>query len=50
MENEKRERPTPSLVPDVATLERRLAGLAVVKYRAGEIVLTAFKDERAAFP
>jgi CRP-like cAMP-binding protein len=33
--------PMPSLIPDFATLERRLAGLPLVKYRAGEIVLTA---------
>jgi CRP-like cAMP-binding protein len=31
----------PSLLPDFATLERSLAGLPVVKHRAGEIVLTA---------
>ena len=31
----------PSLIPDVATLERRLAGLPVAKHRAGEAVLTA---------
>jgi CRP-like cAMP-binding protein len=31
----------PSLIPNFATLERRLAGLPVVKHRAGEIVLTA---------
>jgi CRP-like cAMP-binding protein len=31
----------PSLIPDVATLERRLAGLPVVKHRAREVVLTA---------
>src|SRR5438132_240216 len=30
-----------SLIPDFATLERRLAGLAVVQHRAREIVLTA---------
>jgi CRP/FNR family transcriptional regulator, cyclic AMP receptor protein len=39
--NRQRERPMPSLIPDVATLERRLAGLPVVKHRAGEVVLTA---------
>jgi CRP-like cAMP-binding protein len=31
----------PSLIPDFATLERRLADLAVVKHRAREVVLTA---------
>jgi CRP/FNR family cyclic AMP-dependent transcriptional regulator len=31
----------PSLIPDFATLERRLAGLPVVKHRAREVVLTA---------
>src|SRR6266436_9271866 len=31
----------PSLIPDFATVERRLAGLPVVKHRAGEVVLTA---------
>jgi signal-transduction protein with cAMP-binding, CBS, and nucleotidyltransferase domain len=31
----------PSLIPDVATFEKRLAGLPVVKHRAGEVVLTA---------
>jgi len=31
----------PSLIPDFATLETRLAGLPVVKHRAGEVVLTA---------
>jgi hypothetical protein len=31
----------PSLIPDFATLERRLAGLPVVKHRAQEVVLTA---------
>jgi CRP-like cAMP-binding protein len=31
----------PSLILDVATFERRLAGLPVVKHRAGEVVLTA---------
>ena len=31
----------PSLIPDVAALERRLAGLPVAKHRAGEAVLTA---------
>ena len=31
----------PSLVPDFATLERRLAGLPVVKHGAREVVLTA---------
>src|SRR5262249_15375636 len=37
----KRERPMPSRVPDFATLERRLAGLPVVKHPAREVVLTA---------
>ena len=41
VENRKRERPMPSLIPDVATLERRLAGLPVAKHRAREVVLTA---------
>src|SRR3974390_445153 len=41
VENRKRERPMPSLISDVATLERRLAGLPVAKHRAGEAVLTA---------
>jgi CRP/FNR family transcriptional regulator, cyclic AMP receptor protein len=31
----------PSLIPDFATFERRLAGLPVVKHRAREVVLTA---------
>jgi signal-transduction protein with cAMP-binding, CBS, and nucleotidyltransferase domain len=31
----------PSLIPDFATLERRLADLPVVKHRAREVVLTA---------
>ena len=31
----------PSLIPDFATFERRLAGLPVVKHGAGEVVLTA---------
>jgi CRP/FNR family cyclic AMP-dependent transcriptional regulator len=31
----------PSLIPDFATLERRLAGLPLVKHRAREVVLTA---------
>jgi CRP/FNR family transcriptional regulator, cyclic AMP receptor protein len=31
----------PSLIPDFATLEMRLAGLPVVKHRAREVVLTA---------
>src|SRR5262249_60315694 len=31
----------PSLIPDFATLEGRLAGLPVVKHRAREVVLTA---------
>jgi CRP/FNR family transcriptional regulator, cyclic AMP receptor protein len=31
----------PSLIPDVATFERRLEGLPVVKHRAREVVLTA---------
>ncbi|HMF22169.1 MAG TPA: Crp/Fnr family transcriptional regulator [Pseudolabrys sp.] len=31
----------PSLVPDAAVFERRLAGLPVVKYAAREVVLTA---------
>src|SRR5499425_3765270 len=39
--NRKRERPMPSLIPDFATLERRLAGLPVVKHRAREVVLAA---------
>jgi CRP/FNR family transcriptional regulator, cyclic AMP receptor protein len=39
--NRKRERPMPSLIPDFATLERRLAGLPVVKHRAWEAVITA---------
>jgi len=30
-----------SLIPDAAALERRLAGLPVVKHRAGEAILTA---------
>ena len=30
-----------SLIPDFATLERRLAGLPVVKHRAWEAVITA---------
>src|SRR5262249_61986742 len=38
--NQKRERPMPSLIPDFATLERRLAGSPVVKHRAREVVLT----------
>ena len=31
----------PSLVPDIATVVRRLAGLPVVKHRAQEVVLIA---------
>ena len=31
----------PSLIPDFATLERRLAALPIAKYRAHEVVLTA---------
>src|SRR4029453_17274611 len=31
----------PSLIPDAAALERRLAGLPVVKHPAHEVVLTA---------
>jgi CRP/FNR family transcriptional regulator, cyclic AMP receptor protein len=31
----------PSLIPDFATLERKLAGLPVVKHRAQEVVLAA---------
>src|SRR5262245_47720961 len=31
----------PSLIPDVATFERRLEGLPVVRHRAREVVLTA---------
>ena len=31
----------PSLIPDAAAFERRLAGLPVVKHRAHEVVLTA---------
>ena len=31
----------PALISDVATFERRLAGLPVVKHQAGEFVLTA---------
>ena len=31
----------PSLIPDFTTLERRLAGLPVVKHRAREVVLSA---------
>jgi len=31
----------PSLIPDVAAFERRLAGLPVVKHPAHEVVLTA---------
>ena len=31
----------PSLIPDAAAFERRLAGLPVVKHRAREVVLTA---------
>ena len=31
----------PSLIPDIATFEKRLAGLPVVKHQAGETVLTA---------
>src|SRR6516162_587312 len=39
--NQRRERPMPSLIPDFATFERRLAGLPVVKHGAREVVLTA---------
>src|SRR5262245_16396286 len=39
--NRIRERPMPSLIPDFATLETRLAGLPVVKHRAREVVLIA---------
>ena len=38
---QKGKRPMPSLIPDFATLEGRLAGLPVVKHRAREVVLTA---------
>jgi hypothetical protein len=31
----------PSLIPDAAAFERRLAGLPVAKHQAGETVLTA---------
>ena len=31
----------PSLIPDAAAFERRLAGLPVVKHQAREVVLTA---------
>ena len=31
----------PSLIPEVAAFERRLAGLPVVKHAANEVVLTA---------
>ena len=31
----------PSLIPDAAAFERRLAGLPIVKHRAHEVVLTA---------
>ena len=31
----------PSLIPDIATIERTLAGLPVEKHRAREVVLTA---------
>src|SRR5262245_32959425 len=37
----KREPTMPSLVPDVATVGTRLAGLPVVKHRAREVVLVA---------
>ena len=40
----------PSLIPDVATMERKLAGLPVVKHRAREVVLTAgSKTDRLLF-
>ena len=40
--NQKKKEPNmPSLIPDVATFERRLAGLPVVKHPAREAVLTA---------
>src|SRR5438128_12612632 len=39
--NRQRQRPLPSLIPDHATLERRLAGLPVVKHGAREVVLIA---------
>src|SRR5262245_29921643 len=41
LEKEKGEILMPSLIPDFATVERGLKGLPLVKYRAGEIVLTA---------
>src|SRR5262245_40232740 len=41
LETEKRERPMPSLIPDFATLETKLAGLPVVTHRAREVVLIA---------
>jgi CRP-like cAMP-binding protein len=37
----KKGRPMPSLIPDFATFERRLARLPVVKHRAREVILTA---------
>jgi CRP/FNR family cyclic AMP-dependent transcriptional regulator len=37
----KRGRPMASLIPDFATLERRLAGLPVVQHRAHEVILAA---------
>ena len=41
----------PSLIPDAAALERRLAGLPVAKHPAREAVLTAgSKTGKAAFP
>ena len=40
-----------SLIPDVAALERRLAGLTVAKHPAREVVLNGrFKDGKAALP
>ena len=40
----------PSLIPDVAFMERKLAGLPVVKHRAREVVLTAgSKTDRLLF-
>src|SRR5262249_61300493 len=46
----KRERPIPSWILDVATMERKLAGLPVVKHRAREFVLTAgSKTDRLLF-
>ena len=39
--SQKKEASMPSLIPDVAAFERRLAGLPVVKHPAHEVVLTA---------